>query len=116
MNFAKRQHEVQSRQALPWRICIANNARAYALMLAYCDMMWQSKYLAERGLQAYPGEANFETLLAISRAELDLKQREDAEREEFRKRKDAQAAVVDSPDREDPEAAELLQSSPDRAS
>jgi serine/threonine-protein kinase len=102
--LATRQRETQSRRQAVEEI--SNNARAHA------DAGEHEKALRllENALQTYPGEASLETLLAIARSDRDLKQREEAELEEFRKISQAQKEVEHSPVQEDAEVLDLLQS------
>ena len=101
--LAKRQFEVLSRRSAVDEI--GNEARE----LANSGDHDKAVLLLEKALQTYPGDTSLETFLAITREEMEHRQRETAEREEFRKRNAVQDAPVDAPVQEPSEVRGLLQ-------
>jgi hypothetical protein len=101
--LAQRQYEIQSRRLAVEEV--GNTARRHAAAGEHD----QALKLLEAALQTYPGDTNLETFLAITRAEIDHKEREDAERAEFQKRNEVQRVAVDSQVQEEADVLELLQ-------
>ena len=101
--LAKRQFEVLSRRTAVDEI--GNEAREHANAGDHDKAI----LLLEKALQTYPGDTSLETFLSITREEMEHKQRESEEREEFRKRNQAQDAPVDAPVQEPSEVRGLLQ-------
>jgi serine/threonine protein kinase len=101
--LAKRQFEVQSRRTAVDDI--GNEARE----LVNAGDHDKAILLIEKALQNYPGDTSLETFLAMTREEMEHKQRESAEREAFHKSNQVQDAPIDGPVQEASEVRGLLQ-------
>jgi hypothetical protein len=101
--LAQRQFEIQARRIAVEEV--GNTARRHAAAGEYDHAL----ELLETALQTYPGDTSLETFLAITRAELDQKQREAAERAEFQERNE-ERVVTAEPTIQEAETLELLQS------
>ena len=101
--LAQRQYEIKSRRLAVEEI--GNTARRHAAAGEHD----QALNLLEAALQSYPGDTNLETFLAMTRAEIEHKERVDAERAEFQKRNEIPNADVAPQVQEEAEVLELLQ-------
>jgi hypothetical protein len=101
--LAQRQHEIQSRRLAVEEV--GNRARGHAAAGEHD----QALKLLEEALRTYPGDTRLETFLSITRAEIEHKEHEEAERAEFQKRNEVQTVAVDSQAQEEAEVLEFLE-------
>jgi eukaryotic-like serine/threonine-protein kinase len=101
--LAQRQHEIQSRRVAVEEV--GNRARSHAAAGEHA----QALKLLEDALRTYPGDTRLETFLSITRAEIEHKEHEEAERAQFRKRNEVQTVAVDSQAQEEAEVFEFLE-------